>query len=62
MGYMDKSDHMTNSYSIADELGKWTDKLYLFFWTLPLSAALSFLPLVVQNCHTDSSDWHWWGT
>ena len=41
---------------LADGLGNRQRSYSSISWTLPFSTALSFLPLVVQNYHTDSSD------
>jgi hypothetical protein len=56
MGYVDKSDHMINCTLLADRLGNGQGSYFSILWTLPLLIALSFLPLVVQNYHTDSSE------
>jgi len=54
--YVDKSDHVTNIYSISRWIWKWTKSYSSFFWTLPFSTALSFSPLVVENYHTVITD------
>ena len=53
--YVDKSDLMTNSYSICRRT--WKQQSYSsILRTLPFSTALSFLPPVVQNYHTHNSN------
>jgi len=46
----------------ADWFGSRQRSYSFTFWTLPLSTAVIFSPLMVQNYHTDNSGWHWWGT
>jgi hypothetical protein len=43
MGYVDKSDHMMNTYSISRQTRKWTKKL--FFHLLDLTALYSYILL-----------------
>jgi hypothetical protein len=46
MGYVDKSDRMTNTYSISRQTWKWTKKLFLDL--LDLIVLNNYI--VVQNC------------
>jgi hypothetical protein len=46
MGYVDKSDCMTNSYSISRQIWKWTKKL--FFHILDLTILNSFI--ILASC------------
>jgi hypothetical protein len=61
IGYVDKLDCMTNSYSVSRWTWKWTKKPFFHILDHTILNSLSFSSLVAQNYHTDSSDWHWWG-
>ena len=57
VGYVDKSDCMTNPYSISRRTSKWKNEISSTFWTLAFSTAVSFSPLGLQimasTFHTD---------
>jgi hypothetical protein len=51
MGYVDKSDHMTNSYSGSRQTWKWTKKL--FFHLMDLTILNSFI--ILASCGSQLS-------
>ena len=53
---MDKSDHITNHSPLSDGTQHGQRNYFSTFWNLLFSTVLSFLPLVVQNYHTNYSD------
>jgi len=56
-GYVKKSHRKSKFLLLAGRLGNGGKTSYSSIsWTLPFSIALSFLPLVVQDYHIDSSD------
>lgn len=48
-------------YAISRQPWKWTNKQFFHLLNLLLITVLLCSPLV-QNYHTEYSDWHWWGT
>jgi hypothetical protein len=62
MAYVDKSDDMSNSYSIRRENLKWTNNLFTHILDLILRTVLPNSPPVLQYYHTNISDLYWLGT
>jgi hypothetical protein len=48
MGYVDKSDHMTNSYSISRCMWKWTKKMFFHLLDLSILKFLKYLPVLKE--------------
>jgi len=53
---VDKSDNITNHSPLSDGTQHGQRSYFSTFWNLPFLSVLSFLPLVVQNHHTNYSD------
>jgi hypothetical protein len=62
MGYVGKSDCMTNPYSISRRTSKWTNEIFLHLLDVTILNSCIILTSCASNYCINISHWHWWGT